>query len=141
MLWQTTRQMAEWLLRDALSTLGSILSEREEVSRLKRGMNILWQEIEDERKERCDRLFLETGFRVPISYLAQSGAHALRSMKATLFIIRIRCRTRASGDSSRKNACYLSEAQHLRSNKYTNRQQVYLLVEPLDVDERPGTGQ
>lgn len=77
--------MAEWLLRDALSTLGSILSEREEVSRLKKGMSILWQEIEDERRERCDRLFLETDSRVPLSYLAPSGAHTSRSMKAAPF--------------------------------------------------------
>ncbi|CAM9591141.1 unnamed protein product, partial [Pylaiella littoralis] len=49
---QRTRERAGWLLRDALTTLASILAEKEEVLRLERAINATWLELEADRSER-----------------------------------------------------------------------------------------
>ncbi|CAM9133752.1 unnamed protein product [Ectocarpus sp. 12 AP-2014] len=47
-----TRERANWLLRDSLTTLASVLAEKDEVLRLERTMNATWSDLEEDRRER-----------------------------------------------------------------------------------------
>lgn len=49
---KVVRERAGWLLRDSLTTLASIISERQEISQLEAAMKHLWRQLEDDRQEK-----------------------------------------------------------------------------------------